>query len=48
VLSDHADWPGLLGAIAGAQRVGVTQGYKAVPVRWLRERGVAAFAVPTR
>ncbi len=50
VLSDHADWPGLLSAIAatGAERVGVTHGYTAVLVRWLRERGVDAWVVPTR
>ena len=37
VLSDHADWPGLLAAIAatGAERVLVTHGYVAVLVRWL-------------
>jgi putative mRNA 3-end processing factor len=50
VLSDHADWPGLLATIAatGAERVGVMHGYTAVLVRWLRERGVDASAVPTR
>lgn len=50
VLSDHADWPGLHAAIAasGASRVGVTHGSVGPMVRWLRERGVDAFAVPTR
>jgi putative mRNA 3-end processing factor len=50
VLSDHADWPGLLAAIAatGAERVGVTHGYTAVLTRWLRERGVDAWVLPTR
>jgi putative mRNA 3-end processing factor len=50
VLSDHADWPGLLGAIAatGAQRVGVTHGYTAVLARWLQEQGVDAWVLPTR
>src|SRR5262249_29309162 len=50
VLSDHADWPGLLGAIAasGAQRVGVSHGFTAVLVRWLQEQGVEAWALPTR
>lgn len=50
VLSDHADWPGLLSAIeaTGAERVGVTHGYTAVLVRWLRERGVEAWVLPTR
>jgi putative mRNA 3-end processing factor len=51
VLSDHADWEGLLGAIraTGAERVGVTHGYIQPLVRWLREREkVDAFIVPTR
>lgn len=50
VISDHADWPGLLGAIraTGAPRVGVTHGYIGPLVRWLRETGVDAFEVPTR
>jgi putative mRNA 3-end processing factor len=51
VLSDHVDWPGLVAAIAatGAERVGVTHGYVAPVVRWLREeRGLDAWAVPTR
>ncbi len=50
VLSDHADWPGLLGAIraTGAGRVWVTHGYTAVLVRWLQEHGLDAEAVPTR
>jgi putative mRNA 3-end processing factor len=50
VLSDHADWPGLLSAIraTGAARVGVTHGYVAPMVRWLRESGMEAFGVPTR
>ena len=41
VLSDHVDWPGLLGAIeaTGAGRVLVTHGYTSVVVRWLREKG---------
>jgi putative mRNA 3-end processing factor len=49
ILSDHADWPGLLGAIeaTGAEQIGVTHGYMAVLVHWLRERGVDAWAVPT-
>ena len=50
VLSDHADWPGLLGAIdaTGAERIWVTHGYAAVVVRWLREHGRDAHAVATR
>ncbi|HSV78708.1 MAG TPA: ligase-associated DNA damage response exonuclease, partial [Ramlibacter sp.] len=49
VLSDHADWPGLLQAIAatGAQRVIVTHGSAAVLVRYLRERGLQAEAFDT-
>jgi putative mRNA 3-end processing factor len=51
VLSDHADWPGLQAAIAatGAARVGVTHGYVAPLVRWLREeRGLDAWGLVTR
>lgn len=50
VVSDHADWPGLLAAIAatGAERVGVTHGYTAVLARWLEDQGREAFVVPTR
>lgn len=50
VLSDHADWPGLLAAIdaTGAERVWATHGYSAVLVRWLRERGRDAAIVQTR
>ncbi|CAL93060.1 ligase-associated DNA damage response exonuclease [Azoarcus olearius] len=49
VLSDHADWPGLLRAIeaTGAQRVFVTHGSVAVLVRWLGEQGLAAQAFAT-
>jgi putative mRNA 3-end processing factor len=50
VLSDHADWPGLLRAVesSGAQSVWVTHGYSAVLARWLSERGLDARAIPTR
>ena len=50
VLSDHADWPGLLGAIeaTGAGCVWVTHGYTAPLVRWLREHGLEAKSVETR
>lgn len=49
VLSDHADWPGLMSAIdaSGASRVIVTHGYVPVMVRWLRERGSEADAFET-
>lgn len=50
VLSDHADWPGLLGAIeaTGAERIGVTHGYTRQMVRWLRSQGRDAFELQTR
>jgi len=50
VLSDHADWPGLLGAIdaTGAERVQVTHGYRTALVRCLSERGLDAEALETR
>jgi putative mRNA 3-end processing factor len=49
VLSDHADWSGLMQAISatGAQRVIVTHGQVAVVVRWLREQGLDAEAFET-
>ena len=48
-LSDHADWPGLLRAIAatGAPRVIVTHGQVSVMVRWLAEQGLDAGAFAT-
>jgi putative mRNA 3-end processing factor len=50
VLSDHADWPGLLAAIdaTGAESVWLTHGYTAVVARYLRERGRSARPVATR
>lgn len=50
VISDHADWPGLLGAIeaTGASEVWMTHGYSAVVARLLRERGIDAKIVSTR
>ncbi|HEX7637906.1 MAG TPA: ligase-associated DNA damage response exonuclease [Burkholderiaceae bacterium] len=49
VLSDHADWPGLLEAIraTGAGRVVVTHGYVQPLVRWLSEHGWEAGAFRT-
>lgn len=49
VLSDHADWPGLLEAIAatGAPRVIVTHGYVDPLVRYLTEAGLDAGAFRT-
>ncbi len=51
VLSDHADWPGLLRTIeeCGANRIGVTHGFTAPLARYVRERlGLETFEVPTR
>ena len=49
VLSDHADWPGLVSAIAasGAERIIVTHGQEAVLVRWLQEQGLRAETMDT-
>jgi len=49
VLSDHADWPGLLEAITatGAQRIIVTHGSIAVLVRWLQAQGLQASGFDT-
>ena len=50
VLSDHADWDGLLTTInaTGAENVWVTHGYTAQLVRWLRECGLNAEVIETR
>jgi len=50
VLSDHADWPGLLDAVAatGAERIGVTHGSADAMARWLREQGRESWTLPTR
>ena len=49
ILSDHADWPGLLEAITatGAPRVIVTHGYVEPLVRFLAERGLQSGAFKT-
>src|SRR5690606_24951032 len=49
VMSDHADWPGLLGAITatGAGQVIAMHGQTASLVRWLREQGLTARAFAT-
>lgn len=49
VLSDHADWPGLLAAIdaTGAERVWVTHGYSETLARWLQEHGREAAPLAT-
>jgi putative mRNA 3-end processing factor len=48
-LSDHADWPGLLDAIAatGAERIFATHGSVGPLTRYLRERGLDARAMET-
>jgi putative mRNA 3-end processing factor len=50
VLSDHADWPGLLETInaTGAETIWVTHGYTAQLVRWLTEHGRKAEVIETR
>ncbi|HZX29270.1 MAG TPA: ligase-associated DNA damage response exonuclease [Telluria sp.] len=49
VLSDHADWPGLLTAIRAseASRIRVTHGSVGVMVRWLRQCGLDAAGFET-
>jgi putative mRNA 3-end processing factor len=50
VLSDHVDWPALLRTVeeSGAERVGITHGFVTTVVRYLRDRGLDAWEVPTR
>jgi putative mRNA 3-end processing factor len=50
VLSDHADWPGLVAAIraTGAERVLATHGATGPMVRWLTEQGLNAASIRTR
>jgi putative mRNA 3-end processing factor len=50
VLSDHADWPSLLQAIAatGAERIFVTHGHTTVLARYLGSRGFNAHAWTTQ
>jgi len=49
VLSDHADWPGLMTAIRAteAPRVIVTHGSIPILVRWLRQQGLDASGFET-
>ena len=49
VVSDHADWPGLMAAIhgTGAERVFVTHGSVSTMVRWLNEQGLRAQGFAT-
>lgn len=50
VLSDHADWPELQTAIAGAEAetVYVTHGFSPEVVRWLQEKGTNAVELKTQ
>ena len=50
VISDHADWPGLLETIraTGARRVLATHGYSDTLARYLCEQGIEAAPLPTR
>lgn len=49
VLSDHADWNGLLSAVeaTGAEKVYVTHGFQSVLSRYLNENGISADEVKT-
>jgi len=49
-LSDHVDWPALIGAIeaTGAERIWATHGYSAQVVRYLQELGKDARVLPTQ
>ncbi len=50
VLSDHADWPGLLTAVreSGASRVLATHGFASILANYLREQGLDAGVIATR
>lgn len=50
VISDHADWNGLVRSIheTGAERVYCTHGYTDIFARYLKEQGLDAYAVQTR
>jgi putative mRNA 3-end processing factor len=49
VMSDHADWNGLLEAVkaTGAQKVFVTHGFQATFSRYLNEIGIESAEVKT-
>ncbi len=49
VLSDHADWPGLLDAVTatGAEKVYATHGFQSAFSRYLNEKGIEAAEVKT-
>lgn len=50
ILSDHADWTGLLTAVveSHAERVLVTHGYAPMMARYLQEKGIESAALSTR
>ncbi|GAB5466489.1 MAG: ligase-associated DNA damage response exonuclease [Candidatus Kapaibacteriales bacterium] len=50
VMSDHADWPGLISAIeaTGAENIMVTHGYTQVLSKWLTEQGYNAVPLETQ
>lgn len=51
VISDHADWPGIIRAVreTGCESVGVTHGHTAPLIRYLRENeSIDAWDLPTR
>jgi putative mRNA 3-end processing factor len=50
ILSDHADWPGLIQTIreTQAEQVILTHGYTHLLARWLREQGIPAEVLETR
>jgi len=50
VLSDHADWPGLLDTIeaTGASRIGCAHGYTDALARYLAEQGLDSYTLSTR
>jgi putative mRNA 3-end processing factor len=50
VISDHADWAGLLWAIKAteAENIYVTHGYTDIFMRYLNENGWNARVVPTK
>jgi putative mRNA 3-end processing factor len=50
VVSDHADFPGLVAAVeaSGARRVLATHGFADAFARFLRDRGLDASVLPTR
>ena len=49
VISDHADWSGLLWAIkeTGTENIYVTHGYTDIFSRYLNENGWTAKVIPT-